>query len=170
MHDLHHRTALVGAARTEVFEHLNLGSGWQCPVRLVGGGTSEVVEAVGKHADLDASAVDVQSAFVERLLHLCRRGAAGADAGLGDRTGGFVRRICRSSQRNLRRCRYRGIGGNGCGCKSAAVERRRCCRASMENRVVNMRQRPERAAVANGNVSNMRSGGSSYRVSKNRRC
>ena len=167
MDDLHHRAAFIGAARGDVFKHLNIGSRWQRPVRFVGGGTSKVVETVGKHADLDSCTVDVRSTFVEGLMHLCRRGAAGADAGLGGRTGGFVRRICQISRCNLRRCRYRGIVRRGC--RSGAVERRRCGQASVEYRVVGMHQRPERAAVADANVSNMRSGEFGHRVSQDRR-
>ena len=92
--DLHHRAALVGAARSEVLEHLDVGGRRQRAVGFVGGRAAEIVEAVGQHADLDAGAVDAQSALVQRLLHLCRGGAAGADMAVGDRRVRRCRRIC----------------------------------------------------------------------------
>ena len=69
----------------EVFEHLDVGSGRQCPVRFVRGGAAEVVEAVGEHADLDAGAVDAQSALIQGHLNLSRRRTRGADASVSDR-------------------------------------------------------------------------------------
>ncbi len=83
--DLHHRAALVGAARGQVLDHVDVGRRRQRAIRFVGGGAAKVIEAVGQHADPDAGAVDVQSAFVDGLLHLCRGGASRADRGIGDR-------------------------------------------------------------------------------------
>ena len=76
MDDLHHCAALVGAARSEVFDDVDIWRRGQRAVCFVGGCAAEVVEAVGKNADLDASPVDAQSTFVQRLLNLCRSGAA----------------------------------------------------------------------------------------------
>jgi hypothetical protein len=53
--DLHHRAPLVGAARSEVFDHVDVGGGRQRPVRFVRGRAAKIVEAVGEHADLDAA-------------------------------------------------------------------------------------------------------------------
>ena len=54
MDDLHHRAPLVGAARSEVLDHVDVGGGRQRSVRFVRGRAAEIVEAVGEHADLDA--------------------------------------------------------------------------------------------------------------------
>ena len=97
--DLHHRAPLVGAARSEVFDHIDIGGGWQRSVRFVRGSAAEIVEAVGEHADPDAGTVDAQSAFIQGLLHLCRGGAVGADGGIGDWRGeGAWRGICETAR------------------------------------------------------------------------
>ena len=88
VHDLHHRAALVAAARREVLQNLDVGGGGQRAAGLVRCRAALVVEAVGDHADLDAGAVDAQAALVQRLLEL--RG--GRAAGKGGRVGGLVAR------------------------------------------------------------------------------
>ena len=82
-------------------------AGRQRPVRFVRGRAAEVVEAVGEHADLDAAAVDAQSALVQGLLHLGRGGAAGADAGIGNPRFGSRRRVVEARQQGA------ALGGRG---------------------------------------------------------
>ena len=72
VHDLQHRATFVGAARRKVGEHLN---GRQCSIGLVGGVASQIIEAVGEHANLDSGTIGVGRALVQGLLHLGRGGA-----------------------------------------------------------------------------------------------
>jgi hypothetical protein len=93
--DLHHRTALVGAARGEVLDQVDVGSGRQRTVRFVCGCASEVVEAVGEHANLDAGSINAQSGLIQGLLHLCRGGAASADPDLCNTPAGPCAELAR---------------------------------------------------------------------------
>jgi len=67
---------LVGAARSEVFDHVYVGGGRQGTIRLVRGRAAKIVEAVGQHADMMPEPLTFNPLSVEGLLHLCRSGAA----------------------------------------------------------------------------------------------
>ena len=57
------------------------------------------------------------------LLHLCRGGAVGTDAGVGDRRRGSRRWICQARRSGRRKCRCQGVDGNARGRRGDACSR-----------------------------------------------
>ncbi len=66
--DLHHCAPLVGAARSEVLDDIDVGGRRQRSVRFVRGRTAKIVEAVGEHANSNADTIDAQSALIQGFL------------------------------------------------------------------------------------------------------